>query len=86
MYFLYSAALNPLAILDLLDIRDFVTSFGRLENIGSLSYANVHFIIHIKKSHLLISPLILSEKPLSIRKMSSSWCPIHKVSEILTFV
>lgn len=60
-------------------VCDFVTlCFGHLESIGSLSYTELpnvdiaHCIISQKKSRLLISPLISSEKSFSVGKLSSS--------------
>lgn len=60
-------------------MHDCVTlHIGHLEKIGSLSYAdlsNVDTLLYniFKKSNSLITPQILSEKSLNIRKLLSSW-------------
>ena len=74
MNFSYPVALNPLVSfalwMYLLLIHDFITSFiGHLENTGSLSYEDLpnvdkfHYTIS-KKSHLLTTTRVLSEKSL----------------------
>lgn len=62
--------------MDLLSIHDFVTScICRLGRIGSLSYTglpNVDPFHYIKKSRLLLSPLISSGKSYSVGKLKNS--------------
>lgn len=79
----YSVTVNPLVFLalwmNLLPIYDFVTSLiGHLENIASLSYEDLpnvdklHYTIS-KKSHLLTSTPVLSEKSLLRQGISQAF-------------
>lgn len=60
--------------MDLLPMYYFVTFYiALLENIRSLSYADLtNLLYNIKISNLLISP-VSSEKFLCVEKLSSSW-------------
>ena len=71
-------------------MHDFISCIGHLKNIGLLSYEDLplnntfHFTTLEKKSHLLMSPLISSEKVLCIRKLRSSKYA-YKFSKIPNF-